>query len=229
MDRLRWPFLVVAIALLLIAVLIESTSGLWIGEPNTLDLPTPGIGISYLALVDGILLFTLILFGLSLLLPGSVLGATQGIATFILMLLLLLGSIALIFVAIALVTFMVTLLLATPFGTLAYLALFGHFNLGDARVTLGLLMTLKVCTAISLFFAQQNFLMSKSLVIMLLSSLLANVIVSFLQGFLPLFLASILDGVAAIVVGVIAAAWSFVKLFGAIPAAWRGIKLWRHT
>jgi hypothetical protein len=227
MDRLRWPFLAIAAALLLIAVLVEASSISWIGADSSADLPTPGIGIAYLALVDGILLFTVVLFGLAQLLPGGLMGATHGIVTFILMLLLLIGSIVLIFAAIALLTLMVTLLLAVPFGTIAYFAGFGHFHVGDARVTLGILMTLKVAAVICLFLAQQNFLLGKGLVLLLLSSLLANVIVSFLQGFMPVFLASILDAIAAIVVGVLAAIWALAKLIGSIPAAVNGLKLWR--
>jgi hypothetical protein len=40
---------------------------------------------------------------------------------------------------------------------------------------------------------------------------------------MPFFLVSILDAIAAIVVGVLAAVWSLVKLIGSIPAIVMGI------
>jgi hypothetical protein len=62
----------------------------------------------------------------------------------------------------------------------------------------------------------------------MLTSLLANIVVSFLHGLMPMFLVSILDMVAAIVVGVLAAIWAIVKLFGSIPGVLKGIRLDRQ-
>jgi hypothetical protein len=62
-----------------------------------------------------------------------------------------------------------------------------------------------------------------------LTSLLANIVVSFLHGLVPFVLVSILDAVAAIVVGVLAAIWALIKLIGSIPAIIFGLRIWRHV
>ncbi len=229
MDRLRTPFFVIALIVVFLIVLVEAASTSWIGVSSDSTLPTPGLGIAYLALVDGVVLFTLGLFGLALIVPARALGAAQGIATFICMLLLLIGSVVLIWLAFMLLTAMVTLLMAVPFGTLAYFAAYADFDVSDARITLGALMALKIALVVLLLLAQQGFMAVKGLVLLLVTSLLANVVVSFLHGLVPVFLVSILDAVAAIVVGVLAAVWSLVKLIGSIPAIVKGVRLDRHA
>jgi hypothetical protein len=228
MDRLRTPFLIVAVILLFVIVLIEMGSRLYIGSGSTIELPTPGLGVPYLALVDGIVLFIIGMFGLALVVPPRLFGAIQGIISFVFTLLMLLASVFLIFAAIVLLMMMVTLLLAVPFGTIAYFAAFADFDIGAARATLGVLMFLKVAVVILLFLAQQRFVTVKGLVLLMLTSLLANIVVSFLHGLVPLFLVSILDAIAAIIVGVLAAIWALIKLIGSIPAILKGIRLDRH-
>jgi hypothetical protein len=222
MDRLR-IFLVIAVVLLVLIVLIETGSLLYLDSGSN-SLSTPGLGVPYLALVDGIVLFVIGLFGLSVFVNAKTLGDVQGVVSFVFSLLMLLGSIALIFIALTLLMLMISLLLAVPFGTLAYLAAFADFATTEARVTLGVLMMLKIGVVICIFLAQPTFLTVKGLVILLLTSLLANVVVSFLHGIVPSFLVSILDAVAAIVVAVLAAIWALVKLIGAIPGVWKAVK-----
>jgi hypothetical protein len=228
-DQLRTPFLIAAIVAALLAVLTELGSSAWLDPTASSDLPTPGLGIPYLALVDGIVLYTLGFFGLALVVPARILGAVQGIITFIFSLLMLIGSIVAIIVAVLLLTLMVTLLLAVPFGTLAYLAIYADFRTGAASATLGVLMTLKVAMVILLALAQQRFLTVKGLVLLFATSLLANVVVSFLHALVPSILVSILDAIAAIIVGVLAAIWALVKLVGSIPGILKGLRFDRHV
>lgn len=227
MDRLRTPFLIVALILAIVIVLIEVGSQ-WYVVGDATQLPTPGLGLPYLALVDGILLYTLAFFGLALVIPARIFGALQGIMTFIVMLLILFGSIVLIFVALGLLVLMVTLLMAVPFGTIAYFAAYADFDIDAARWTLGVLMLLKVWVVIMLFLAQQQFIAVKGLILLLLTSFLANIVVSFLHGLVPLFLVSILDAIAAIIVGVLAAIWALIKLIGSIPGIVKGLRFDRH-
>ena len=229
MDSLRTPFLIVALILGLIIVLIEAGSLGFIGNIAHSDLSTPGLGVPYLALMDGILLFTIGMFGLAVIVPAPVLGAVQGIITFIVMLLLLLSAIGLIFVAVTLLTLMVTLLLAVPFGTIAYFAAFADFDTDAARITLGVIMTLKIALVIFLVLAQQQFIEVKGLVLLILTSFLVSIVVSFLHGLVPGFLVSIVDAIAAIVVGVIAAIWALIKLIGSIPGIVKGLRISRHV
>ena len=223
MDSLRKPLFLAALVLILLAVLVEVSSVGFLGPAASAaselqTLQSPGLGISYLALVDGILLFSIGLMALGLVIPARIQGRLQGIVNFIFFLLLLLAAIGLVFVAILLLTMMITLLLAVPFGTIAYMAAFADFNVGAARATLGTIMTLKLAFAVCLVLSNPRFLEVKGLMLLVMLSLLANVIVSFLHGLGPTFVVSILDALAAIVVGIIGAIWALVSLIGSIPA-----------
>ena len=185
----------------------------------------PGLGISYIALLDGIVLFTVALVGLSLILPERIQGRAQGCVTFVVGLLIIVGGIVMIFVALALVILMVSLLLAVPFGTLAYFAIYGRFNTGASSVVLSLLMFLKLAFAVCLVVAQQRFLQNVGLVLLVLTSLVANIVVAFLHGLVPGFLVSITDGIAAIIVAILAVIWAILLLIGSLPAIINAIRL----
>ncbi len=178
----------------------------------------PGRGIPYLALLDGMVLFTVGLVASSLLIGDRVQGRVQGIATLILSIIMILAAIALIILAIVLLLLMIALLLAVPFGTIAYLAIYGFFDRGGASNALSLLLLLKLAFAVCLFLAQQRFLQNRGLVLLVISSLIANIVVSFLQGLVPGFLVSITDAIAAIIVALCGCIWWILALIGAIPA-----------
>ncbi len=184
----------------------------------------PGMAIPYMALVDGMLLFTIGLVASSLLITDRVQGRVQGCATFILSLLLVLASIALIIVAILLLLLMIALLLAVPFGTIAYMAIYGFFNRGGASAVLSLLMLLKIGFVVCLVLAQQRFLQNRGLVLLIVSSLVANIVISFLHGFVPTPLVSITDAIGAIIMGICGCAWWLLALIGAIPAILKVIR-----
>jgi hypothetical protein len=219
MESLRTPLLVLAIALIAIAFLLEIGSTLLSGTPSPIqNVPTPGLGIRYLALLDGLVLFTAALIGAEVIVPKSVSGRIQGIGTAIVSILVLLAAIGSIFAALTLLIIMVTLLLAPIFGTIAYFIVFAPFDRTGASVALSTIMLLKIGFAVCLVLAQQRFLQIKGLVMIIGTSLLASVIVSFLQGFVPIFLVRITDAVGAIIVAILAVIWAIVFLIDAIPA-----------
>ncbi|HDP90051.1 MAG TPA: hypothetical protein ENN42_08875 [Thioalkalivibrio sp.] len=226
MDKLRTPVFITALVVMALVVLIELGSTAYLGEfePGQQDLPTPGLGIVYLALLDGLILFTVGLIGLSLLLPERIHGRLQGITTFFFSLVVLILAITMIFIAIGLLMLMVTLLMAAPFGTLAYLATYANFEVGAAQATLGSIMTLKIAFAVLLVLAHQRFLENKGLVLIVLSSLLANVVIAFTHAF-PRFLVSITDDIGAIIVAILAAIWALVFLIGSIPAVIKALRI----
>jgi hypothetical protein len=123
----------------------------------------------------------------------------QGCTTAVFAVLLILGGLALLIAVITLLTVMVGLFLAAPFGTLVYMAIYGFFNRGGASVTLSLLMALKVGFVLSLVMAQQRFLQNKGLILLILTSFAATMITGFFHGVVPLFLVSITDAIAAII------------------------------
>lgn len=186
-------------------------------------LRPPGQGIRTMALLDGILLLTLVLIGVGLF-SQSLQGRLQGCVTVILMFFLILGGIVTIIALLALVILMLTLLLSVPFGTIAYFAIYGFFDRGTASAVLSLLMLLKLGSAASLIAAQQRFLGNLALVLLIITSLVANIIVSFLHGLVPSFLVSITDGIAGIIVAVLAVIWALVLLILSLPGVLRALR-----
>lgn len=178
----------------------------------------PGVGVPSLGLLDGLLLYTLVLMGLGLIVPERVHGRVQGIASLIVSILLLIAAIVLIIATFIKTLIMIALFLAAPFGTLAYLAMYGSFNRGGAAAILGMSMFLKLAAAVLLILAHQRFLQNKGLVLLIVTSLVGNIIVSFLHGFVPIILVSITDAIAAIIIGILAVIWGIVLLVGSVIA-----------
>jgi hypothetical protein len=205
--------LIIAAVLLIVCVLIELSSAAFLQTGDA-----PGLGIPYLALVDGLLAYTFVMMVLTFVLNANVQAKLQAILTLIVSFFLVLGSIVLIFVALGKLLLMVALFFAAPFGTAAYLILWGGFPKGAAAVILSLLMLLKICASICLPLAHQRFLVAKGLILMILTSFVATIIVSFLHGIVPGPLVSITDALAAIIVGIIALIWAIVILVGSIIA-----------
>jgi hypothetical protein len=220
LEDLRWPFFIVAVVLSAVVVLIETGSAIvaQFGVNNPV-----GLGIPYSVLVDGLLFYTILLMVLALIMPERLHGTLQGIVTFIVSLLTLLASLAMLFAAILALMLMVTLLLAVPFGTIAYFALFGHFSRGTAQVLLSLIMTCKLFFIGFLVAAQQRFLEMKILVFTVICALLITFVTAFLQGLVPVPLDSILDAVAAIVVAIVGLILALILLLRSIPAVVKAI------
>jgi hypothetical protein len=212
-GELRKIPLIIALALILICVLLELSAIAFLHTGGA-----PGLGIPYLALVDGILAYSLALMVFALVLPEHLQAKLQGIVSVILMFFLALACIVLIFTALANLLLMIGLFFAFPFGTIAYLVLWGVFPRAAAAVILSLLMLLKIGASICLPIAHQRFLKDTGLVLMVLTSFVATIVVSFLHGIVPGPLVSITDALAAIIVGIIALIWAIVVLVGSIIA-----------
>lgn len=250
METLRKPFFIAAIVLILLTVFVEIGAGLGF-RAKTANLSSamqqvpvmknyrdqidfssvaklqqrrpPGVGIPFLAFLDGLILYSVWLMGAQYFLGERVQGRIQGIVSLAVSLLVLAAAIALIFLTLAKVLLMVGLFVAVPFGTLAYLASWGFFNTGGANAALGLLVALKLGFAVCLVLAHQRFLQNKGLVLLVLTSLLANLIVSFLHALVPIILVSITDGIAGIIVLVLAAIWAIFLLVGSIISVVKAI------
>jgi hypothetical protein len=242
---LRKPFLLLAIFLMVLVVLIELGSGLILGgapagqalqdQQDSLEVDDvgdvsdveepPGRGIFTLVLVDGILAYTVILMGLSLVIPEKVQARAQGCATFILSIILIIVGIILAIITLVELIVMVTLFLAVPFGTIAYLALWGFFPRGDASILLSLIMFLKIAFVVFILLAQQRYLTMKGFMALVLTSFVCSLIVAFLQNLVPIILVSIFDDIAALIVAIIAIIWAIILLIGSIPSIIATIRL----
>jgi len=246
MDRLRTPLFVVAAAAMLLVVLLEIGASLFLGghdvsgqllaQAGELDVelpgrapgaqPTapPGRAIPYLALVDGVVLFTVGLMAAGLFLPHRLHGRLQGPVTIVFSMVLILLALVLLVIAILELILMVVLFFAIPFGTIAYLIIWGSFPRGEASAMLSVLMFLKFVFAGGLVLAQPRFIQNKGLVLLVVVSLVCNVVAAFLHGMVPGILVSITDALAAIVFAVVAIVLAIVLLIGAIPAVIRSIQ-----
>src|SRR5216684_2515972 len=228
LDELRKPFFIIALVLMLCAVLVEISSSMWLAQGSAplaaaLDAKTPGYGITYLSFLDSFVLYITLLIGLALIIPERVQGRVQGCVTLILSFFGCLGIIAAIITALIMLIIMVTLLLAPIFGTIAYVVIYGHFDRGGAAVTLSLIMALKLGFAVCLMLAHQRFLQNKGLVLIVLTSLVANLIITFLHNFVPGMLVSITDVIGAIVVAILAVIWAIVLMIFAIISVIKAI------
>jgi hypothetical protein len=98
MDRLRAPFFWLAGFVLLVALLIECASAFVLNAVHQagFEASTPGLGIRYLPVLDGLLLYTVLLMGLGILLSRSVIGRVQGIVTLVIAFFGLLGAIVMV-------------------------------------------------------------------------------------------------------------------------------------
>jgi hypothetical protein len=120
---------------------------------------------------------------------------------------------------------MVTLFLAVPFGTIAYLALWGFFPRGDASILLSLIMFLKIAFVVFILLAQQRYLTMKGFMALVLTSFVCSLIVAFLQNLVPIIIVAIFDDIAALIVAIIAIIWAIVLLIGSIPSIIATIRL----
>lgn len=218
MDQLRTPFFGLGAFALILAILVELASVAILpgGANSGFDAGTPGWGIRYLAILDLLLLYTVITMGLSLIIPRAVVGRLQGIVALVLSFFGCLGTIVMAFLALTMLILMVTLLVAVPFGTIAYMVAWGDFPVGKAEGTLALIMFLKLVFCGLLILAEQRFLQNKGIVILSAASLGATWLVGFLIGFPPVFLVSIADVIGALVISIVGIIWLILLLIGSI-------------
>jgi hypothetical protein len=218
-DAIRKPLVVAAALAIVIALAVELGSRLWIAQAIGVpaDTPRPGLGVQSLAAVDALLTMSLVIIATSAVgLSPQVLARASGCVTTIISLLTLLASLVAVFAALGLLLLMVGLLLAWPFGTAVYMAVFGHFNRSGAAVTLGIVMLLKLVSAALAFLGNPHILKSKSLILLFLTSLLLTFVLAYLHGLPPGFLVSITDAIGAIVAYILAIIWAIAYLIGGV-------------
>lgn len=251
MERLRTPFLLIAVALAALVVALELglAAGLIAkgGDPDAVakavralpggaslapdqviqaatdsDRP-PGLAITHLALIDGLVVFSLCLIAAGLVVPAAILGRVQGAISLVVALAVALASIALGQAAFALVTLMIVLLSAVPFGTIAYVIRWGAFDVDGAAIILSAILLAKIAVAVCLVLAHQRIVTNTGLVLLIATSLVGTLIVSVLHGFVPPFLVSIADAVGAIIIAIAALIWAAAFAIGAVISLVRGL------
>lgn len=253
LDSIRKPFLFLAAILMLLAVLVELGAALLIQPPHVVrgipddiraqlqqsgqleaaerqlaSIPSgqrpPGYGVPSLALVDMLFLLTVGLMALSLVIGQHLHARAQGIIGLVVAVLVIFAAIKQLFAALIELMIRVTLLLAVPFGTIAYMVLYAFFDRTGAATVLGLSWALKIGVVVCIALAQQQYLKQKGLLLIIATSFLASIIVSFLHGLPPLFLVSITDPIAAIVCDILAVIWGIVFAVYGIIAVVKALK-----
>ncbi len=195
-------------------------------NPDAAD--PPGLGIPYLALPNGLLLLVVGLIALPLLVGNRVGALVNGIASLIGGLIAVIAGIGMAILAITQLVLMVTLFLAVPFGTLAYLATFGFFDVSTSAAVLGLVMFLQLATIVFVVIAQPKFLGNKRLVFFLLLVVVLSFVTMLLHSIVPTILVSITDAIAAIVIAVVGVIWGLMMLIGAVVALVKQLNLGRQ-
>lgn len=212
LSNLRRPLFFVAMGLMALVILAElgmAVAAPFIGEAGG----AAGWSIPMLALLDIQLAFTALLMAAPLVFPEAITGRVQGVATFVMALVLVIVGIIAGVAAFALLMLLIALLTSFPFGPATYVALgYGSFPTGAAAATLGFIMACKLCCVGALVTAHQRFLQNKGLMLMMGTSILATIIVSFLHGFVPSFLVSVSDLIGALIVVVLALIWALLGL-----------------
>ncbi len=204
-DRLRKIFFIVALILVVMALIVEKAF-------------ESGFGLRGLTLLEMLLVFVVLLVALAHFHIERIQGRLQGIATLIVSILVAIASVVCIFAAFVELMIMLSLVFAIPFGTMIYVAVFGHFDRSGASTVLSSGMLLKLFFGGFLVAAEERYLQNKGLVLLILSSLLGTIIISFLHNLVPILLVSITDAVAGIVMGIIALLWAIWFLLKSIPA-----------
>jgi hypothetical protein len=177
---------------------------------------SPGLAVLYMALFDGLLLVTVGSIAMRMFLGQRVHGSLDGPVKLITSLIIIFLSIIALFLAFALLLMLVGLLMAIPFGTIAYFAAFANFGRDQAAAVLSIILALKLAGSGLVAFGDTGLLKDKGMIVMVLLSLLCNLIISFLHSVVPRFLVTITDTIAAIVVAILA-------LIAAIPYLLAGL------
>ncbi|HSN12345.1 MAG TPA: hypothetical protein VLS51_09580 [Propionibacteriaceae bacterium] len=188
----------------------------------------PGLGIPALALVEGLLLLVLVITAAPLLIGERVTGMLTGALSIIGGLVVLLAGIATAIISFTALLLMVGLLLAVPFGTLAYLAIFGSFDTSGAAVFTSLVLGLTLACIVLLMLAQQRFLKGKGLMLLLATAALLTFVTALLHSLVPGFLVSITDALAALVTAIVSAVWALLVIIWGLVAAVRVLRLGRQ-
>lgn len=189
-----------------------------IGEP-------PGRGISYLAFVDLALVFLLGQYLLSQVLTGRVHGRVTGIGTAVGSFVMVFVALIALIVAIVEIVIMIGLFFAFPFGTAAYLAVWGGFPRGQAAGLISALLVLQVVSLILLVLAQPKMLRQRGLVVVSIMALALKLVLSFLHGFVPRPMVAITDDLGAIVNALCGLVLAIVFLVVSIPSIVKALRV----
>ena len=227
MAPVKLALFLLGVFCIFLAILAEIGLGLTLGfasGAHVHDSASPGFGIRMLGLIDAGLAWSLMLMTIDFVRPMAWLARVQGIITLILSLLGVIGGIVLIYLTFVLLVLMVSMLLAVPFGTIAYLVIWADFPSGQVRAALALIMLLKLSGVGLLAVGSPGLLKNKGLVILMLFSVGSTFVTGLLIALVPGIVAAIADVIGALIAAVLGTIWLLVMLIGAIFAVIRAVR-----
>jgi hypothetical protein len=224
MGNLRLPFFVLAVLTMVLVVAFELATLAVLRSAAGAGESPPGLGGPYLALLDGLLLYFVIVASFGYFGFKALTARVVAVASLILSFVGVIGSILLIVAAFLAIVLMLGLLFAAPFGTLAYFAVYADFPKEKAVAALSFIMLLKVFFLFMLAFTHPGYLKNKWLVLLIGVSMLATWLTSLLIAWPPGILASITDAVGALVTAVIGCLWLIATFIASIVAIVRVLR-----
>lgn len=224
MASVRTPFFILAALTMLLIVAFELSTLTFLTNTVSPEETVRGLGGPYLALLDGILLYSVLLMSIGHFRLKDLTARIASVVTLILSFFGVIGSFFMILAAFFLIILMLGLLLAVPFGTLAYFAAYADFPKNAAVAALSFVMILKLLFLVLLALAHPGYLKNRGLVIMIGLSLLATWLTSFLIALPPGFLSSITDAVGALITAIIGFIRLVMMFIMSIGAVYRALK-----
>lgn len=203
-----------------LADLSASDFGASAGDP-------PGLGIPNLALPIGLLLCVLVLMVLATLIGHRATSIVNVVVNIVGGLVgIIVGFISAI-IAFTMLLMLVALFLAAPFGTLAYLAAFGFFDVDASSAALIAILVFLTLGAVFLVVAQQRVLTNKRLMFFVFLVLGLTLLTLILHTIVPGILVSITDALAALITAIVSLIWGIAMLIGGIIALVKQLNLFR--
>ncbi|WP_208348312.1 hypothetical protein [Pseudaestuariivita rosea] len=177
----------------------------------------PGMATSSIALIDGLLLWTMLMLVTSGVISQGVHNKLRAIATPIVTLIFLIISLIVLILAIVKLMLMLSLLLAVPFGTIVYMIIFASFNTGAVTIAVGLITLLRAVAFVLLLVSSWRYLKNKTLVFIVITGFLIGLLMGIVFALLPGMLHSIGDAVLAIIIAILGLIWALILFIRSLP------------
>lgn len=219
---IKTPFLLLGLFCLFLSLLVAGGSagalGIFEAEKG------PGLGLAALCFFCVLPCYSYAILTCEVLQLGAVSGRLQTVVALVGSIVGLLFGLYFIVKAITLLSVMLALFLAVPFGTIAYMVIWGTFDTGTSRIVLSLFMTVQIIGAIFLVVAAPTIVKNGKLVALTAVTLAFAFILGLLHGLVPNPLVSIVDALAALVISIVATIWMLPLLIGGILSLVRVVR-----
>ena len=187
----------------------------------------PGLSSRALAALDLLLVWSALLLATATVSPRAWHARLRSVLTPVVCVLAALGCLALALAAVARLVLLLSLLLSPPFGTIAYLVVYGGFPTGALTAALGAAALLRAVFAGLLLASSWRYLRNRTLVALTATAFLCTAVAGLVLGLLPGILHAIADAALAILFAVLALVWAVILLLTSLPGLLALVRSWR--